>query len=54
MSVRKVRPLPLDDDKGPWVAVADPRIDTKASAFIANFHAARISESERQIFQAAA
>ncbi|KAJ4828277.1 hypothetical protein Tsubulata_049201 [Turnera subulata] len=50
ISSRKVRPY--DDDKGPWNAVPDPRINTKASAFIANFHAARISESERQIYQA--
>ncbi|CAL1407798.1 unnamed protein product [Linum trigynum] len=38
-----------DEDKaGKWVA--DPRIDTKASAFIAHFHASRISESEHMIF----
>ncbi|KAL9341362.1 hypothetical protein Peur_064687 [Populus x canadensis] len=53
MSARKI--LPFDDDKGPLVSVKpDPRIDSKASVFIANFHAARISESERQIFQQAA
>ncbi|KAJ6434652.1 hypothetical protein OIU84_018211 [Salix udensis] len=53
MSPRKTRPF--DDDKGPLVSVRpDPRIDSKASVFIANFHAARVSESERQIFQQAA
>ncbi|CAI0382013.1 unnamed protein product [Linum tenue] len=41
-----------DEDKaGKWVA--DPRIDTKASAFIAHFHASRISEAEHMIFLAA-
>ncbi|KAL9355899.1 hypothetical protein Peur_049152 [Populus x canadensis] len=53
MSPRKIRPF--DDDKGPLVSVKpDPRVDSRASVFIANFHAARISESERQIFQQAA
>ncbi|KAG6751451.1 hypothetical protein POTOM_043639 [Populus tomentosa] len=47
MSARKI--LPFDDDKGPLSVKPDPRIDSKASVFIANFHAARISESERQI-----
>ncbi|GMH07701.1 hypothetical protein Nepgr_009541 [Nepenthes gracilis] len=35
-----------DDDGGYWVA--EPGIDRKASAFIAKFHAARLSESEHQ------
>ncbi|KAB5556054.1 hypothetical protein DKX38_006963 [Salix brachista] len=53
MSPRKIRPF--DDDKGPLVSVKpDPRVDSRASVFIANFHAARISESESQIFQQAA
>ncbi|KAF9681443.1 hypothetical protein SADUNF_Sadunf05G0002000 [Salix dunnii] len=53
MSARKIRPF--DDDKGPLVSVKpDPRVDSRASVFIANFHAARISESESQIFQQAA
>ncbi|KAF9681445.1 hypothetical protein SADUNF_Sadunf05G0002200 [Salix dunnii] len=52
MSARKIRPF--DDDKGPLVSVKpDPRVDSRASVFIANFHAARISESESQIFQQA-
>ncbi|KAI5587009.1 hypothetical protein BDE02_05G002300, partial [Populus trichocarpa] len=52
MSPRKIRPF--DDDKGPLVSVKpDPRVDSRASVFIANFHAARMSESERQIFQQA-
>ncbi|CAN1161685.1 hypothetical protein LINPERPRIM_LOCUS1566 [Linum perenne] len=38
-----------DEDKAGRY-VADPRIDTKASAFIAHFHAARFSESEQKIF----
>ncbi|KAJ4841844.1 hypothetical protein Tsubulata_049202 [Turnera subulata] len=47
ISSHKVRPY--DDDKASaFNAVPDPRINTKASAFIANFHAARISESECQ------
>ncbi|KAB5529093.1 hypothetical protein DKX38_019174 [Salix brachista] len=53
MSPRKI--LPFDDDKGPLVSVKpDPRIDSKASVFIANFHAARIAEFERQVSQQAA
>ena len=45
MSPRKIRPF--DDDKGPLVSVkVDPRVDYKASVFIAKFHA-RISESDR-------
>uniref|UniRef100_A0A6N2LKQ2 Uncharacterized protein n=1 Tax=Salix viminalis TaxID=40686 RepID=A0A6N2LKQ2_SALVM len=53
MSPRKIRPF--DDDKGPLVSVKpDPRVDSRASVFIANFHAARISESESQFFQQAA
>ncbi|ESQ49472.1 hypothetical protein EUTSA_v10021847mg [Eutrema salsugineum] len=35
-----------DEDKRYWVA--EPGIDRKASAFIAKFHATRVSESERQ------
>lgn len=35
-----------DEDKRYWVA--EPGIDRKASAFIAKFHASRVSESERQ------
>ncbi|XP_056849941.1 uncharacterized protein LOC108837825 [Raphanus sativus] len=35
-----------DEDKRHWVA--EPGIDRKASAFIARFHASRVSESERQ------
>ncbi|KAG2316594.1 hypothetical protein Bca4012_067453 [Brassica carinata] len=35
-----------DEDKRYWVA--EPGIDRKASAFIARFHASRVSESERQ------
>ncbi|XP_010486063.1 PREDICTED: uncharacterized protein LOC104764261 [Camelina sativa] len=35
-----------DEDKRHWVA--EPGIDRKASAFIAKFHATRVSESERQ------
>ncbi|KFK26433.1 hypothetical protein AALP_AA8G247700 [Arabis alpina] len=35
-----------DEDKRYWVA--EPGIDRKASAFIAKFHASRISESEHQ------
>ena len=38
--------FPSDEDKVRWIA--DPRIDTKASAFIAHFHATRVSESEVQ------
>ncbi|CAN0897308.1 hypothetical protein LINGRAHAP2_LOCUS19048 [Linum grandiflorum] len=41
-----------DEDKAGRY-VADPRIDTKASAFIAHFHAARFSESEQKIFHCA-
>ena len=53
MSARKI--LPFDDDKGPLVSVKpDPRIDSKASVFIASFHAARIAESEREVPQQAA
>ncbi|CAK7324980.1 unnamed protein product [Dovyalis caffra] len=53
MSPRKIRPF--DDDKGPLVAVKpDPRVDSQATVYIANFHAAQISESERQIFQQSA
>ncbi|KAF9669798.1 hypothetical protein SADUNF_Sadunf13G0001900 [Salix dunnii] len=52
-SPRKTRPF--DDDRGPYVFVEpDPRVDSKATIFIANFHAARVSESERQIYQQAA
>ncbi|KAJ9186062.1 hypothetical protein P3X46_005608 [Hevea brasiliensis] len=47
------RVFPSDEDgKGPW-KFADPHIDTKISAFIANFHATRISESNCQIYQPA-
>lgn len=35
-----------DEDKRYWVA--EPGIDRKASAFIAKFHASRVSESEHQ------
>ncbi|KAJ0232365.1 Uncharacterized protein HA466_0292190 [Hirschfeldia incana] len=35
-----------DEDKRYWVA--EPGIDRKASAFIAKFHASRVSESECQ------
>ncbi|KAG5232263.1 hypothetical protein IMY05_013G0001600 [Salix suchowensis] len=50
MSPRKIRPF--DDDKGPLVSVKpDPRVDSKATIFIANFHAARLAESERQVSQ---
>ncbi|CAN8277185.1 unnamed protein product [Cochlearia groenlandica] len=35
-----------DEDKRYWVA--EPGIDRKASAFIAKFHASRVSESEKQ------
>ncbi|KAJ4721767.1 Ribosomal protein S12 [Melia azedarach] len=45
------RVWPSDEDKGYWVA--EPGIDRKASAFIAKFHEARISESERHaVYQA--
>ncbi|XP_021898970.1 uncharacterized protein LOC110815469 [Carica papaya] len=37
---------PSDEDKRNWVA--EPGIDRKASAFIAKFHATRVSESELQ------
>ncbi|OAY28553.1 hypothetical protein MANES_15G075800v8 [Manihot esculenta] len=47
------RVFPSDEDgKGPW-KIADPRIDTKTSEFIAHFHATRISESNCQIYQPA-
>ncbi|CAN8265267.1 unnamed protein product [Cochlearia groenlandica] len=36
-----------DEDKC-YCCVAEPGIDRKASAFIAKFHASRVSESERQ------
>ncbi|KAJ8752242.1 hypothetical protein K2173_003878 [Erythroxylum novogranatense] len=42
---------PSDEDKVRWVA--DPRINTKASAFIDRFHATRLSEPERQVPKAA-
>ncbi|KAK9192441.1 hypothetical protein WN944_003132 [Citrus x changshan-huyou] len=43
---------PSDEDKGAYW-VAEPGIDRKASAFIAKFHEARISESERYaVYQA--
>ncbi|KAF9669797.1 hypothetical protein SADUNF_Sadunf13G0001800 [Salix dunnii] len=52
--MRARKTLPFDDDKGPLVSVKpDPCIDSKASVFIANFHAARIAESEPQISQQA-
>ncbi|GMH10405.1 hypothetical protein Nepgr_012246 [Nepenthes gracilis] len=35
--------FPSDEDRGYWVA--EPGIDKKASAFIAKFHEARLSES---------
>ncbi|KAF8394756.1 hypothetical protein HHK36_020973 [Tetracentron sinense] len=44
VKVRKVRPS--DDDKVRWVAERD--IDSKASAFIANFYKNRVSDPERQ------
>ncbi|OAY43908.1 hypothetical protein MANES_08G107400v8 [Manihot esculenta] len=50
-SARRVYPSD-EDGRGPW-SVADPRIDIKTSAFIAHFHATRISESDRQIYQPA-
>ncbi|KAB5529132.1 hypothetical protein DKX38_019213 [Salix brachista] len=53
MSARKT--LPFDDDKGPFDSVKpDPLVDSKASVFIAKFHAARIAESEREVPQQAA
>ncbi|KAJ9186063.1 hypothetical protein P3X46_005609 [Hevea brasiliensis] len=43
------RVYPSDEDgKGPF-KVADPAIDIKTSAFIAHFHATRVSESNCQI-----
>ncbi|ESR41580.1 hypothetical protein CICLE_v10013801mg [Citrus x clementina] len=44
---------PSDEDKGGYW-VAEPGIDGKASDFIAKFHEARISESERHAVYAAA
>ncbi|KAK7291763.1 hypothetical protein RIF29_07154 [Crotalaria pallida] len=35
-----------DEDRGLWVA--EPGIDKKASAFIAKFHANRVTDSEPQ------
>ncbi|CAL0306914.1 unnamed protein product [Lupinus luteus] len=35
-----------DEDRGRWVA--EPGIDKKASAFIANFYANRVTDSEHQ------
>uniref|UniRef100_A0A6N2KC01 Uncharacterized protein n=1 Tax=Salix viminalis TaxID=40686 RepID=A0A6N2KC01_SALVM len=53
MSARKT--LLSDDDKGPFDSVkTDPLVDSKASAFIARVHAARIAESEREDPQQAA
>ncbi|KAJ4968212.1 hypothetical protein NE237_014913 [Protea cynaroides] len=44
VNLRRVRPS--DEDKGRWVA--EPDIDRKASAFIAKFYEARVSDSDRQ------
>ncbi|XP_018438290.1 uncharacterized protein LOC108810695 [Raphanus sativus] len=45
-SVYTRKALASDEDKR--YCVAEPGIDRKASAFIAKFHATRVSESERQ------
>lgn len=43
------RIFPSDGDKGEhWVG--ENRIDEKASAFIAKFHATTVSESERYVY----
>ncbi|WCJ26828.1 hypothetical protein M5689_008617 [Euphorbia peplus] len=34
-----------EDSRGPW-RVADPRVDTKTSDFIANFYATRVTEPD--------
>ncbi|CAH8386170.1 unnamed protein product [Eruca vesicaria subsp. sativa] len=48
-SVYTRKALASDEDKRYCVTcVAEPGIDRKASAFIAKFHATRVSESERQ------
>ncbi|XP_065854319.1 uncharacterized protein [Euphorbia lathyris] len=41
-----------EDGRGPW-RVADPRVDTKTSDFIANFYATRVTEPDH-IYQPAA
>ncbi|KAL0691700.1 hypothetical protein Bca4012_091379 [Brassica carinata] len=45
-SVYTRKALASDEDRR--YCVAEPGIDRKASAFIAKFHATRVSESERQ------
>ncbi|KAJ7955349.1 hypothetical protein O6P43_021956 [Quillaja saponaria] len=40
------RIFPSDEDRRHWVA--EPDIDSKASAFIARFHATRAADSEQQ------
>lgn len=42
------RMWPSDEDRGRWVA--EPGIDRKASAFIARFYEARVSDPQRQTF----
>ncbi|XP_022744276.1 uncharacterized protein LOC111295154 [Durio zibethinus] len=46
-STRKVYP---SDEDSTLRVVAEPGIDKKASAFIANFHATRVSDSQKQFF----
>ncbi|XP_043710655.1 uncharacterized protein LOC122659624 [Telopea speciosissima] len=46
VDLRRVRPS--DEDKPRWVA--DPRIDKKATDFIAKFYETRVSDSDHQTF----